>query len=316
VAPGGYLWWYVDAVSDDGRYALTLIAFVGSVFSPAYYAARQKNPAADPLDFCAVNLHIAGPDGELWVFTEGQTADRSGGHLALDGQHGGTRLERRDGELHIAFDERTTPFFQRMPRRISGRIRLMPGVRFDSPVDLDPGGRHRWWGLAPHARVEVALDRPDVRFSGPAYHDCNQGTEGLEDGFRRWDWSRAELPHGTAVLYDVEPRRGPPGERRELGFLFGADGALTPFDAPERCGLGRATWGVERGTRVDTGGAARVERTLVASPFYARSVIRTRLGGHDALGVHETLDCDRFAAGWVRFLLPWRIRRTPRRPRG
>ncbi len=34
VAPGGYAWWYVDALSEDGTKALTIIAFVGSVFSP------------------------------------------------------------------------------------------------------------------------------------------------------------------------------------------------------------------------------------------------------------------------------------------
>ncbi len=32
VPPGGYAWWYLDAVSDDGRNALTIIGFVGSVF--------------------------------------------------------------------------------------------------------------------------------------------------------------------------------------------------------------------------------------------------------------------------------------------
>lgn len=221
--------------------------------------------------------------------------------------HGGTRLERRDGELHVVFDERTRPFFQRMPRRISGRIRLVPQARFDHPVTIGPG--HTWWGLAPHARAEVELD-DGPRFSGPAYHDCNMGTEGLEDGFRRWTWSRAELPRGTAVLYDVELRDG---GRRDLGFLFGADGALEPFEAPEARDLGRGKWGVDRVTRVDAGGAAVVRMTLVDSPFYNRSVIETTLGGHRAVGVHETLDCDRFAAGWVRFLLPWKIRKTPRR---
>ena len=28
----GYRWWYLDAVSDDSRHALVIIAFVGSVF--------------------------------------------------------------------------------------------------------------------------------------------------------------------------------------------------------------------------------------------------------------------------------------------
>lgn len=287
---------------------------MGSVFSPGYYAARRearrRGRAADPTAFCAINLHIAGPDGELWVFTERPAVDRGEAHFALDGRHGGTRLERRDGALHVVFDERTRPFFQRMPRRISGRIRLDPGARFDHPVDIDADGHHRWWALAPRARATVELDRPGLRFSGPAYHDCNRGAEGLEDGFRRWHWSRAALPDGAAVLYDTEPRRGP---RRDLGFVFADDGEIRPLDTPRPWDLGRAPWGIDRRTRVDPDGAARVERTLVASPFYARSVIRTTVAGQDAIGVHETLDCDRFAAGWVRFLLPWRIRSTPRR---
>ena len=36
VPAGGYSWWYVDALSDDGRHGLTIIAFLGSVFSPYY----------------------------------------------------------------------------------------------------------------------------------------------------------------------------------------------------------------------------------------------------------------------------------------
>jgi carotenoid 1,2-hydratase len=43
VPHGGYLWWYVDAISDDGIHGITIIAFVGSVFSPYYAWANQKN---------------------------------------------------------------------------------------------------------------------------------------------------------------------------------------------------------------------------------------------------------------------------------
>ena len=42
VPPNGYLWWYLDALSDDGRHGFTIIAFVGSVFSPYYAAARRR----------------------------------------------------------------------------------------------------------------------------------------------------------------------------------------------------------------------------------------------------------------------------------
>ena len=44
----GYRWWYVDGLSDDSQHSLTVIAFIGSVFSPYYFAARQKGPAGSP----------------------------------------------------------------------------------------------------------------------------------------------------------------------------------------------------------------------------------------------------------------------------
>jgi len=38
--------------------------------------------------------------------------------------------------------------------------------------------------------------------------------------------------------------------------------------------------------------------------------LRTRLFGEDGHAVHETLDADRFAARWVKLLLPWRMPRA------
>ena len=42
IPDGGYRWWYFDALSDDGTHGLSIIAFVGSVFSPYYARARRK----------------------------------------------------------------------------------------------------------------------------------------------------------------------------------------------------------------------------------------------------------------------------------
>jgi carotenoid 1,2-hydratase len=57
------------------------------------------------------------------------------------------------------------------------------------------------------------------------------------------------------------------------------------------------------------GGQARVVATLEDTPFYARSVIATRLLGREATAVHESLDLNRFASRWVKLLLPFRMPR-------
>jgi carotenoid 1,2-hydratase len=59
VAHNGYAWWYIDAISDDGANGLTIIAFIGSVFSPYYKWARRKREA-DPMEHCALNVSLYG----------------------------------------------------------------------------------------------------------------------------------------------------------------------------------------------------------------------------------------------------------------
>jgi carotenoid 1,2-hydratase len=71
-------------------------------------------------------------------------------------------------------------------------------------------------------------------------------------------------------------------------------------------------WRVARVARAEAGYPAAVLRTLEDAPFYARSLISTRLLGHSVTAMHESLSLDRFRADWVRLLLPFRMPRTLR----
>ena len=42
VKPNGYAWWYIDGISNDGKKAISIIGFIGSVFSPWYYWSGRK----------------------------------------------------------------------------------------------------------------------------------------------------------------------------------------------------------------------------------------------------------------------------------
>ena len=52
-------------------------------------------------------------------------------------------------------------------------------------------------------------------------------------------------------------------------------------------------------------------RTLADGPFYARSILDTRLLGHRTEAIHESLSLDRFRDPIIKTFLPWRM---PRRP--
>jgi carotenoid 1,2-hydratase len=215
-----------------------------------------------------------------------------------DGLHvGGSHVRWAGDVLEVDFAERTAPW----GRPLAGRVRLHPAHRFAPQVDLSGDGVHRWYPVAPLAHAEVTLTAPSLRFAGPAYHDVNHGDAPLEQHFARWDWSRISGPDAATVLYDTALRGG--GETR-FGRRFGRDGQMTPVDPAQPHDLGRTGWRMPRHTRAEVGQAAATRRTLVDAPFYSRSWLT--VGAEH--GIHESVDLDRFGAGWVRFLLPFKMR--------
>lgn len=165
-------------MSDDGRSALSVIAMLGSVFSPFYAAARARLPAAaDPLAHVALNVALYTREKSWWALTERgrRSLSRSPDALVL----GPSALRWEGGSLVVNLAERTAP----LPRRLEGRIRLFPEEASGEATILDGAGRHRWVTIAPVARAEVELAHPSLRWSGPAYMDANGGDEGLERAF-------------------------------------------------------------------------------------------------------------------------------------
>ncbi len=206
---------------------------------------------------------------------------------------------------HLALDlcEIANP----LPRRIVGQVRLYPEVITDRHFVMDSAGRHAWWPIAPRARVEVELRRPSLKWKGSGYLDMNAGDEPLEDGFERWDWSRADLGDGAAVLYDATRRDA---TRKTLSLRFDRTGAATEFEPPPRRRLATTpVWRIPRHTNSENDGA-RIVKTLEDTPFYARSLLSTDLLGERTTAMHESLSLDRFEKTWVKALLPFRMPRV------
>ncbi|MGC4394573.1 carotenoid 1,2-hydratase [Hydrogenophaga crocea] len=305
VPDGGYAWWYLDALSEDGRHGLTAIVFIGSVFSP-YYAWAQQRGRGRALDHCAVNLALyAGPDAGAprgWTMTErGAGAVRQGRDALVIGPS----EIAWDGEwLCLRVRERTAPW----GRRIEGEIRVRPQALHATDYPLDAAGRHRWTPIAPVARVQVALDAPALRWQGRAYLDSNRGDRPIAQDLQRWDWSRAAIGReGCAVFYDATRRDG---SHAQWALRFGGTGAVHRVaEPPPMSGLPRSAWGLRRRARADAGAPLRLHQPLEDGPFYARSVLRTRLLGWPADAIHETVDLDRWQRPLVQAMLPFRMPR-------
>jgi carotenoid 1,2-hydratase len=279
-------------------HGITLIAFIGSVFSPWYKFARRGGGGV-PENHVTMNVALYGGAGKRWAMTERNAAalQRDENHLQI----GPSGLHWDGTCLTATIEEVTFP----LPGRIRGTIKLFPQGLATHEVKLDGIGLHRWSPIAPGARVEVEMEKPALRWKGTAYFDTNSGDAPLEEGFVGWDWSRAKLSDGTAVLYHGV-RRG--GEPFSVALRYNEAGLAENFDPPPEVTLPRTFWRMPRITRSEAG--ASVTQVLEDAPFYSRSVLRSRLLGQDVVAVHESLSLERFVKPWTQFMLPFKAPRA------
>ena len=204
-----------------------------------------------------------------------------------------------DGGLDLEFDEICAP----LPRRARGKARIeLPGL-LETEYVLDAEGAHVWRPLAPRARIAVALDAPRLNWTGDCYVDCNFGARPLEADFVSWNWSRAHLESGAAVVYEALRRDG---ETTLLALRFD-DERVAAFEPPPRAALPPTLWRLHGETRAE--GPARVIQKLEDAPFYSRSLLGLRLLGEETTAVHESLSLDRFTRPTTQFMLPFRMPR-------
>ena len=304
VAPNGYLWWYVDALSADGTHGLTIILFVGSVFSP-YYKWRRRYGPVQAENHCAVNVVLFGAGGKRWSMTErgASSLRRSADRYCLGASH--AQLEA--GRLTIVVDEIGVPF----PHRIKGKIIVSFDALQTTAFHLDSHHKHVWRPLAPRAHIQVAFDSPRQSWEGEAYVDSNWGAEPVESGFLGWQWSRASRNEETCVFYDVVER---PGTKRGIAAAFDRKGGVRPLPAAPQHDAGKTLWRVERPYRSE-GLHSGVIKTVEDTPFYARSLLKQTIEGQDCTAIHESLDVTRYERPIVQAMLPWRMPRRDLAPR-
>jgi carotenoid 1,2-hydratase len=295
VAPDGYRWWYVDGLSDDGRHGLSVIAFVGSVFSPYYAWSGRK----DPYDHIAINVALYGPKAR-WAMTErGKGAlDNGPDHFAV----GPSALHWEGNTLVIDVNEVTVPW----PSRLRGQIRFTPDVSQPTPFALDTSERHHWWPYAPFGHIEAHFDKPSLSWQGHGYADTNTGSAALEADFSGWTWSRASVEDGAIIFYEPQERSG---AHKTIAIHVDAHGAVSEIDAPPRVDLKKGFWGVARDTRSEDPSQTRITETFVDAPFYTRDALQMVLGGRPCPAVHESLNLDRFASPVVKLMLPFKMPR-------
>jgi carotenoid 1,2-hydratase len=285
-------------MSDDGQHGMTLIAFVGSVFSP-YYTWARRSGQADPENHCALNVAIYSKGASRWAMTERgrNSCNRDKSEFVI-----GPSSVTWDGDsLRIQIDEVSTPWLQ----SIKGEIRVWPEQLFNFSVPIDQEGAHRWGPLAPSAKVEVNLTAPNLQWMGQAYLDSNEGDEPITEAFHAWNWSRAKMKDdSTLVFYDMA---WPGQEDKLLSLRFTPQGQVENMPSAPIQNMRKTGWQIARRMRSD--GTVAVHEQLEDTPFYQRALLKFSYAGEQLLAFHETLSVPRLLSPVVQAMLPFRMPR-------
>ncbi|MGR3467263.1 MAG: carotenoid 1,2-hydratase, partial [Shimia sp.] len=228
-------------MSDCGTYGISIIAFIGSVFSPWYAWSGRR----DPQNNVCLNVATYGPKGRFTMTDRGRRSLRLSpeaitigpSHMAWDG----TRLK-------LEIDEWSgLPWVGRVRGTVTVHVPSITGVE----LPLTPDGAHVWRPFSPTSRIEVDLPSPGLRWQGHGYFDANFGTRALEQDFSYWTWGRYPLANGSLCAYDADRLDG---SQLGVGIRFDRDGQPEVLrDPPPRTRFARSLWGVRRETRADAG---------------------------------------------------------------
>jgi carotenoid 1,2-hydratase len=308
--PGGYAWWYVDALTPSGD-GLVCILFLGSVFSSKYAARWKRGERARPLEHCAVNLALyRGGRRVGFVMSE---YDRAGAAEADRLAIGESTLSRDGATVTIALRDRTVPGHA----RVAGTITVEPlAPAWPEYRIVDDLAGHAWQVLAPRARVRAELPTQRFALDAEGYFDHNAGAGRIEASVARWSWARFAGPHGLTVVYGLEERSG---AVRAIRFDEAASGAprVSESDAAPTGAARRLRWGMQLPEQFGARGGWRCQAgaTLEEAPFYSRYRAQlvdpsgARIDGHG-----EHIDFDRFSRGLNLYLVRWMTRPLPFHP--
>ncbi|MDU8910932.1 carotenoid 1,2-hydratase [Aestuariicoccus sp. MJ-SS9] len=283
-------------MSDCGTRAVSVIGFIGSVFSPWYRWSGRK----DPENHVCINVATYGPGGRFTMTDRGRSALRQSPRRF---DVGPSSMRWESGQLIVDVNEISGP---PLIGRVRGQIRVTPRAVTHVELPLTPDGAHIWRPFGPVSDIEVDLEAPGWQWSGHGYFDANFGTRALEEDFAYWTWGRFPHRGGSTCFYDATRLDG---SELGAGFHFDPDGTAQEIALPEKLGFRRSFWAVKRETRGDAGAKPRQVMNMLDAPFYSRSMVETTLDGTTSVGVHEALDLTRFRSPWLKPMLAVRVPR-------
>ena len=218
-ARGGFTWWYMDALDQQGN-GIVIIWSFGLPFLPGYASAARAGAA--PVARQRPSLNVALYRGHQPSFYSLQEFDpddvewqgerwRFGRSVIETAVHDGRRVLEVRLDVDVPGDASL---------RLQGEVRLEGVPRVPRRGD-EYGARHDWAPFVgpsyASVRLKAGVERYD--FDARAYFDGNTGTVALHDtGIDRWTWGRLPFEDRERIYYILwrEPNAEPEAHGIEI----------------------------------------------------------------------------------------------------
>lgn len=318
-APGGFAWWYLDAVNEAGD-GFVLIWSYGLPFLPGYGGAAREGAGQLPTARPSLNLAVYQGGAERFYLLQEHppTASTLWGEGGADLGLSTLRTSVVQGMRQLDVQVRTTG-----PDglgRLEGRFTLeAPALALDPAAQSAPDP-HEWRPLATACEVSATLTLDGEPLLGGryrAYHDRNQSAAPLHTlGIEHWIWGRVALPEEERIFYALWPEGG--GAPQLIGLVADRAGQLRPA-GPLRVeleGARRTLYGMTRWDAITLWEGPRPWlrvgplRTLDSGPFYLRFFAQALAGEQGGFGVVEAVRPDRVDLSWQRPMINTRVHRV------
>lgn len=299
-APGGFAWWYLDLVDEQGN-GVVVIASFGLPFLPGYSSAARAGNAPAAGDRPSLNI-VCYHNGRTTFYllqeyerAQAVWADKTE-TVTLANSRLSTRVEGDERILEIDLD----CVVPGDSRRLTGSIRVRgPAITWSTPNPL-PACAHAWTPLTTatpgHATLHLGADLL-ASVEGRAYHDRNGSSLPLTGlGIGYWLWGRTPTTTGERIHYLLWPDDG--GAPLAIGVEVDMTGRatvrhdLTVQTAGQRRGWFGMSWPRDVLLSTPSGPWMSIQHHPPVDDgfFYLRFLTTTSIDGAQRTGVAEAVN--------------------------
>ncbi len=209
--PGGYEWWYFDAMSENG-YSIVVIFYEGNPFSRKYIQAVQKDEAISGHHFPAISISLY-KNGKpiFYSFEEVNLHQAFFSETVPMAKVGNNRFEQMGSDTA----QQKLTYQLNLDQKLPNGDRLTGELQFFSSLNAGLNGfegeqtgtdSHLWNLVQPRCEVTGRLQiegyaEETIDFKGVGYHDHNTGLEPMKEQFDEWYWGRFHFENFTVIFY-------------------------------------------------------------------------------------------------------------------